>query len=151
MSQAQLPVNLDQAVTPGFARRLAAMLYDWLLLFALMLVATSLITLPLGMPSGIGLVLFQTFTFLLLPALFFTGFWVRGGQTLGMRSWRIRVVTSTGHRLTWLIALRRLLAAILSLIPCGLGFIWILFDQDRLAWHDRLSGTRLILLQPRQR
>jgi uncharacterized RDD family membrane protein YckC len=142
------PAKLDYTLTPGFARRLAAMLYDWLLLFALMLVATSLITLPLGMPGGIGLVLFQSLIFLFIPAVFFIGFWLRGGQTLGMRSWRIRLVTDSGQPVDGLTALRRLLAALLSLLPCGLGFIWILFDPEGLAWHDRLSRTRLVMVEP---
>jgi uncharacterized RDD family membrane protein YckC len=125
------------------------MLYDWLLLLALMLVATSLITLPLGMPTGIGLVLFQSFIFILIPAVFFIGFWLWGGQTLGMRSWRIRLVTDSGRTLDGPAAFRRLLGAMLSLLPCGLGFIWILFDPERLAWHDRLSRTRLVMVEPR--
>jgi uncharacterized RDD family membrane protein YckC len=140
-------IDLEQAVTPGLARRLAAMLYDWLLLFALILVATSLITLPFGMPSGIGLVLFQAFIFILIPMVFFVGFWIRGGQTLGMRSWRIKLVTDNGQALGLSSALGRLLAALLSLLPCGLGFIWIVFDADRLTWHDRLSKTRMVMLQ----
>ena len=145
------PIDPAQAVSPGLARRLAAMLYDWLLLFALMLVATSLITLPLGMPSGIGLVSFQAFTFILIPAGFFIGFWVRGGQTLGMRSWRIKLVTESGQPLRLSSAVLRLLAALLSLLPCGLGFIWMLFDADRLAWHDRLSRTRMVMVVARSK
>jgi len=151
MSNPAPAVNPEAAPTPGFARRLAAMLYDWLLLFALMLVATSLITLPLGMPTGIALSLFQAFIFILLPALFFIGFWVRGGQTLGMRSWRLKVVTDAGRDPSVRDATRRLLAALLSLLPCGLGFLWILFDPQGLAWHDRLSGTRLVLVAAKNR
>jgi uncharacterized RDD family membrane protein YckC len=142
---------MAQTITPGLARRLAAMLYDWLLLFALMLVVTSLITLPLGMPTGIGLVLFQAFTFIVIPSGFFIGFWMRGGQTLGMRSWRIKLVTDSGLPLSLSSAFVRLLAALLSLLPCGLGFIWILFDADGLAWHDRLSKTRMVMLEPRSK
>jgi uncharacterized RDD family membrane protein YckC len=151
MLKSATPINLEHRISPGLVRRLAAMLYDWLLLFALMLVATSLITLPLGMPSGFGLVMFQSLLFILMPAIFFIGFWMRGGQTLGMRSWRIKLVTDSGGPVTAQAALRRLLAALLSLLPGGLGFVWMVWDPDRLAWHDRLSGTRLVMVKPRSR
>ncbi len=129
---------------PGLFRRLAAIFYDLLLLFALLAVATTLITLPFGMPEGGGLVAFQWFLFELIPLLFFTGFWWRGGQTLGMRAWRLKVVREDGGPLTWVDALKRHLAALLSCLALGLGFVWILIDPERRAWHDRLSGTRLI-------
>lgn len=138
--------NPEQAVAPGLRRRLAAMLYDWLLLIALMLVATTLITLPFGMPSGIALSLFQFILFGVIPVLFFSGFWAIGGQTLGMRAWRIKVVTEHGKPLNWGNALLRLLAALLSLLVCGLGYVWILLDPQKLAWHDRLSKTRLVMI-----
>ena len=76
----QHSTDLSQAITPGFFRRLAAMLYDVLLLLALQLVATSLITLPFGMPSGKVLIVYQLFLFELVPLAFFTGFWIWGRQ-----------------------------------------------------------------------
>jgi uncharacterized RDD family membrane protein YckC len=76
--------------------------------------------------------------------LFFTGFWWRGGQTLGMRAWRLKVVRMDGSPLRWSDALKRHLAALLSCLTLGLGFLWVLVDSDGLAWHDRLSATRLI-------
>ncbi|MGD8907741.1 MAG: RDD family protein [Chromatiales bacterium] len=131
-------------VTPGFLRRLAAIFYDLLLLLALLAVATTLITLPFGMPEGGSLLAFQWFLFEIIPLLFFTGFWWRGGQTLGMRAWRLKVVRMDGSPLRWSDALKRHLAALLSCLTLGLGFLWVLVDSDGLAWHDRLSATRLI-------
>ncbi len=130
--------------TPGLFRRLASIFYDLLLLLALLAVATTLITLPFGMPEGAALVVYQLFLFELIPLLFFTGFWWRGGQTLGMRAWRLKVVRADGAPLTWTDALKRHLASLLSCLALGLGFVWILLDPQGLAWHDRLSGTRLI-------
>lgn len=130
--------------TAGFLRRLAAMFYDSLLLLALLAVATSLITLPFGMPSESGLLLFQFFLFEIIPLLFFTGFWSWGGQTLGMRAWRLKVVKEDGSQVTWKDAFKRHLAALFSCLFFGLGFLWILVDPQGLAWHDRLSKTRLI-------
>lgn len=66
-----------------------------------------------------------------------------------MRSWRLRVVRNDGAPLNGSDALKRLLCALLSWLPLGLGYLWILVDRDRLAWHDRLSGTRLVLLAKR--
>jgi uncharacterized RDD family membrane protein YckC len=130
--------------SPGLLRRLAAIFYDLLLLFALLAVATTLITLPFGMPEGGSLLAFQWFLFEIIPLLFFTGFWWRGGQTLGMRAWRLKVVRMDGSPVRWGDALKRHLAALLSCLTLGLGFLWVLIDSNGLAWHDRLSGTRLI-------
>ncbi len=63
-----------------------------------------------------------------------------------MRSWRIKLVRSDGGPVTWTTALKRFVYALLSLICLGLGFLWVLYDRDKLAWHDRWSGTRLIWL-----
>jgi uncharacterized RDD family membrane protein YckC len=136
------------SVSPiSLLRRLGAICYDLLLLFALMLVATSLITLPFGMPEGGMLLVFQWCLFEFIPLIFFTGFWHRGGQTLGMRAWRVKVVRADGAPLSWGDALKRHLAGLLSCVPLGLGFLWAAIDPEGLAWHDRLSGTRLILTE----
>lgn len=70
--------------------------------------------------------------------------WRRGGQTLGMRPWRLRVVAIDGarpsRRALWL----RYAVGGVSLLAGGMGFWWAWFDRERLAWHDRLSGTRLL-------
>jgi uncharacterized RDD family membrane protein YckC len=130
----------------GFFRRMASILYDLLLLLALMALATTAITLPFGMPDSGWLVLFQVFTFEIIPLLFFTGFWTRGGQTLGMRAWRLKVVREDGEDLSWNDAFKRHMAALLSCLLLGLGFLWALIYKEGLTWHDRISRTRLIRL-----
>ena len=75
--------------------------------------------------------------------LFFTGFWTRSGRTLGMQAWRLQIETMDGKRPGPGAATLRFFTAILSLLPFGLGFWWQLWDRDGLAWHDRLSETRL--------
>ncbi len=133
--------------TPGFFRRLAAMLYDGLLLLALMAVATSLITLPFGMPAGTSLILYQLFLFEIIPLMFFCGFWLVGGQTLGMRAWKFKLVRADGKPVGWMDVLKRHFAALLSWLLLGLGFLWILIDKKNLAWHDHLSETRLVMIK----
>lgn len=69
--------------------------------------------------------------------------WRRGGQTLGMRAWRVRVVTAAGNPPSWRSLLVRYAVGTLSLLAAGLGFWWAWIDRDRLTWHDRASGTRV--------
>jgi uncharacterized RDD family membrane protein YckC len=142
------PPAVDRA---GLLRRLAAMLYDGLLLLAVLMVATALV-LPLTggeavEPAKNPFLVFVYRALLVLLIFGFYGlFWTRRGQTLGMASWRLRVEREDGGVLTWSDSLRRLGWALLSLLPFGLGFLWILFDPQRRAWHDRLSGTRIVVL-----
>lgn len=70
--------------------------------------------------------------------------WRRGGQTLGMRPWRLRLIAADGNRPSWTALLIRYGVGTLSLLAAGLGFWWAWLDRDRLTWHDRASGTRLI-------
>lgn len=70
--------------------------------------------------------------------------WRRGGQTLGLRPWRLRVVTADGSVPTWPALWRRYAVATVSLAAAGLGFWWAWFDRDRLTWHDRAAGTRMV-------
>ncbi len=78
--------------------------------------------------------------------LYYAWCWNRGGQTLGLKSWRAKVVTMEGYSLNWQTALRRFLGSLLSWLPLGLGYWWILFDKEGLSWHDRLSGSQIILV-----
>lgn len=74
-----------------------------------------------------------------------TWFWCHGGQTLAMRTWRIRVVDATsGTLLTWPRAVLRYLLCWPSIGFFGAGMMWALLDRDRQFLHDRLAGTRLI-------
>jgi len=75
--------------------------------------------------------------------------WRRGGQTLGMRPWRLKVVAADGGAPTrgalWL----RYALASVSVLAAGLGFWWAWLDRGRLTFHDRFSGTRLVRLPKR--
>jgi uncharacterized RDD family membrane protein YckC len=72
--------------------------------------------------------------------------WRRGGQTLGMRAWRLRLVHASGQVPPWRAVLLRYLVAGVSLGAFGLGFLWSLWDPQRRSWHDLASGTRLLRL-----
>jgi uncharacterized RDD family membrane protein YckC len=80
----------------------------------------------------------------LVTGLYATVSWRRGGQTLGMRPWRLRLVAMDGAPPGWSALWRRYAVGTVSLLLAGLGFWWAWLDRDRLAWHDRASGTRLV-------
>ena len=80
--------------------------------------------------------------------MFFGWFWTHGGQTLGMRV-AIKLLTAGGQAVDWRQSIVRTAGAHLSLFAAGLGYLWILVDRDRLARHDRLSRTRLVMIEKR--
>lgn len=132
-------------------RRLAAILYDSIVLIGLLFFAALPPTLLYGEgTTGTWSVLFMRIYLLAVAFAFFGGFWTHGGQTIGMRAWRVRVVGADGKTIGWRDALVRFAVAIVSWAAVGAGFWWSLFDREGLAWHDRVSGTRLVLL-PRDR
>lgn len=136
---------------PGLGRRLAALGYDALVVTAIVLFATvPFVLLAHGAPATAASRNLLRLYLLAVICLFFCGFWVHGGQTLGMRAWRLRLVNAGGGPVTWRQALIRFLSALLSWAALGAGYLWILVDRDRCAWHDRLSNTRMILL-PKER
>jgi uncharacterized RDD family membrane protein YckC len=141
-------ISTDAASLPpaGLLRRLAALLYDTLAVAALFMLAGFLALVTTGgaaVPAGNGL-----FRMLLLAvgAAYVCASWVRGGQTLGMRAWRLRLVADDGRPISPLTAVLRLAAAGIALLPVGLGFLWMLFDRRRRTWHDAWTGTRVVLL-----
>ena len=81
-----------------------------------------------------------------VTATYFVASWSRGGQTIGMRAWRLRVVSADGSTLPWPRALLRFALALPSLLACGLGFAWCLLDRERRGWHDLGSRSMLVRL-----
>lgn len=140
--------NLDQPLRPvvHFPRRLGALLYDSLVLAALWMLATApLLALTGGEAIQQGALWFRLYL-VIIGAGFFCWFWTHGGQTLGMRAWRAKLESHDGQAVTWSQAGIRFLAVLVSIAPCGLGYLWALVDKNRLTWHDRISGTRVVLI-----
>lgn len=127
-------------------RRLAAALYDAVLLFGVLGVAAT-IALPFTGDLGDGRhhPLFTTYLFL-VSFLFFAWFWTHGGQTLGMKVWHIRLQNRGGGPISYWQAVLRFLVAIASWLVFGLGFLWSLLDREKLTWHDRYSMTELVVV-----
>ncbi len=129
----------------GLLRRIGAMLYDALLIAALLFLATiPFIALRGGEPVESGDNFLYRVVLVLVIYAFFVGFWSRTGRTLGMQSWRLQLVTEEGEVPSFGRASLRFAAALLSWLPLGLGFLWQLWDPQQLTWHDHLSGTRLV-------
>lgn len=123
------------------------MLYEGMLLFAVVFFAglafsgaAGTANLPL---SGWPRHLFQAYLFFGI-GLYFIWCWLRGGQTLAMRTWKLRLEDASGGKSSPRQALIRYVLAWISLGLAGAGFIWALFDRDRQFLHDRLAGTRIV-------
>jgi len=129
-------------------RRLGALFYDTLCCIALAMLATAL-WLPFteGLAISEGNIIYRLYLLIIL-FIFFTGFWTHGGQTLGMKAWRIKVVDqhNTQQQITFKQATRRFFAAIPALLFAGIGLWWMLFNQQHRAWQDFASGTRVVLI-----
>lgn len=132
----------------GLIRRLMAMVYDSFLVIALFFV----ISIPFVVQFGEQTLthdplvrLLYRLVLLLAAFLFFGWFWTHGGQTLGMRAWRLRTTKMDGSPMDWPASAVRFTASLLSFACFGLGFVWIVIDPEHLAWHDRLSRTRVVV------
>ena len=129
----------------GLLRRIGAMMYDALLVVALLWLATiPFIAFRGGEAVEIGKNTLYRIVLVLVVYGFFVGFWVRSGRTLGMQSWRLQLESGDGSRPNLAACTIRFFAALLSWAPAGLGFWWQVWDRDNLTWHDRLSGTRIV-------
>lgn len=136
---------MHKALNCSLPRRLAAILYDSIVLIALIFFAALPPTLLYGegMTETVPTLLMRIYLVMIAFA-FFGGFWTHGGQTIGMRAWHIRVVDTGGNSIGWRRALVRFSFAIVSWAAAGGGFWWSLFDREGLTWHDRASATRLV-------
>ena len=124
--------------TPSLRRRLACLAYEAVLIFAVAFFAAWVFFFASGgrdATTGVMRAELQVFILAVL-ASYFLWCWLRGGQTLAMRAWRIRLVDVTPSK-----AVARFLIAA-ALLPISIA--WALFDRDRQFLHDRLAGTRLV-------
>jgi uncharacterized RDD family membrane protein YckC len=127
--------------TPGLPRRLASMVYEAFLLFAVGFLAAWVFFFASGgadATAGANRHLLQIFVALVFAAYFLWA-WLRGGQTLAMKAWRIRLVGVTPRNAPVRFALA------LLLVPTLISIVWCFFDRERQFLHDRLVGTRLIV------
>ena len=124
--------------------RLLALAYDLLPVLALWFVVAAGFTAAHGdavRGGALGLVEFAVLW--AVAGAYATLSWRRGGQTIGMRAWRLRVTDAVGGAPGWRALWLRYVVGALGLLAGGLGFWWAWFDRDARTWHDRASGTRM--------
>jgi uncharacterized RDD family membrane protein YckC len=143
---------------PGVFRRIAVIVYDAFLLFAVLFVATLIPAFFLSPesfvanPANNSVVheldiplqgwLYRAYLVVLI-IIFYGWFWRKSGQTLGMQAWRIKLESLSGDKPSWTQCIIRVLIAGVSLAAGGLGYWWIWIDKDSRSWHDRASNTVL--------
>lgn len=126
--------------------RLLALTYDFFPMLALWFVTAGAFTLLHGDAVRGGWLGWIEFAALwAVTGVYATISWRRGGQTIGMRPWQMRVVAASGGDSTsWHALWLRYAVGSASLLLAGAGFWWAWIDRDRLTWHDRASGTRML-------
>jgi len=132
--------------TPGFWRRIICLIYESLLLLAVLFIASFIFHLIFRDTNAVYFRPLFQFYLLVIMGYYFIWFWTHGGQTLAMQTWKMRVVSVDGSSLTKKQAITRYLLALVGILLFGIGIIWALFDRDRQFLHDRLAGTRIIRL-----
>ena len=126
----------------GILRRFGAMVYDTFVVAAVLFIAALPLPVLDQLASGEAWALAIKRVYLLGACFaYLGGFWVHGGQTVGMKVWRLRLLRDDGRRLRWKDAFWRFTVSCLSLAALGLGFFWVFVDPHRRTWHDHLSHT----------
>jgi uncharacterized RDD family membrane protein YckC len=135
----------------SFLRRIGAIFYDSMLVVSFLFVAgmLSMKGMMLAMdleniPAGSTTAKVFFVYLVLLAYLFFAWFWIHGGQTLGMRAWKVKLIRQDGMTISWGQAFLRFCYSIVSWVPLGAGYLWSLIDKDKQAWHDKASHSYLI-------
>ena len=134
----------------GFRRRLAALIYDFVLNVGIWMTVTGLyitafVAIADSPPQESPILQFTLFPILLGSTfLFYYWFWTHGGKTLGMQAWHIRAVTEEGEPLSFADCVRRTCFGFPLVWAGGLGLIWVILDKDNTALHDHLSKTRVV-------
>jgi uncharacterized RDD family membrane protein YckC len=129
---------------PGLLKLGACFIYDALIVIALSFALAGLFLLVAGTAThGLKRYLLQL-TLWFFIGIYFAWCWSRSGQTLAMKTWRLKLIGQDGNLLSLQAAFLRYMAASISLMLLGLGFLWAIVDRDNLYLHDRLLKNRII-------
>lgn len=129
---------------PTTRQLLTCFLYEALVVFSILIIGFLL---PQIVLSGFGWSTDPQGLWLHIGTLlmaYFIWCWLNGGQTLPMKTWRLRLISADGLPLRPLQAVLRYLIAWPSIMCLGLGLLWVFFDKDRRFLHDRLAGTKIV-------
>jgi uncharacterized RDD family membrane protein YckC len=156
MTTTDVPPTASQPPTIApLWRRIAAMLYDSFLVFAIWIVVGFFVLSAFGIEQartvdGDAIVLDPWYRYTLLASmllsafLFFAFFWTHSGQTLGMQAWRIKVQNPDGSAISWRQSLLRCCTSPFSLLALGLGYLCMLVDPLQRTVPDRVSGSQVV-------
>ncbi len=161
MSELNGQINSSPLPCAGLMRRMAALLYDSFLVFAIWMLLGYLLQLFPGIENArvingqlVTNPYVDYFLFLLMflsAAAFYCWFWLKSGQTLGMLAWRLRLKSKSNYDLTLRQVFIRWLMAWPSFLCFGLGFFWLYFNKNGGAFHDLISGTKVVLVPKSER
>jgi len=140
------PCAMPKVHYAGFSRRLVSIVYESFLGFSVVFVGALAYVLAQGSPASTAQVLAFRFSLFVVLGCYFIPQWAFRGQTLAMKTWRMRLETESGEDLSISRATLRYLAVWISFFFFGLGFLWALADKNRQFFHDRICGTRIVLL-----
>lgn len=130
---------------PNIFRRCFALLYDWLLIFSICIAATSVAVFFARGEAISAKNLFFKLYLLIVIAGYYIWFWLHGGQTTGMRAWKIKLTNVNDQPIKLQQAIIRVLLAIPS-YGLLVGFLWQFLDSEKQTLHDKLSKTKLIII-----
>ena len=163
MSQTPSPISFSQLPFAGVGRRLAALVYDSLIIagllmvygFFALLISSAVVGLECNAehldynPCMSGPLL--QLGMLVVIAGYFIWSWRAAGQTIGMRAWRLLLASPEGVQLTWRQCALRTVTAPLSLACLGLGYFWAWTRADKASWHDLASGSQVRVLPKKKK
>lgn len=130
---------------PNIFRRCFAIFYDWLLIFSICIAATSVaVFFTHGEAIAANNLFFKLYLFIVISS-YYVWFWLHGGQTTGMRAWKIKLTNTCNQPITLQQALMRIFIAIPS-YGLLVGFLWQFIDSEKQTLHDKLSKTKLIII-----
>lgn len=142
-----VPSPRAAAELAGLRRRMASLVYESLLLLGVLALTfmVPLLIIGIGTHYTPGGGLLWAYIFVVLGA-YFIWYWRRGGQTLAMQTWKLRIVDEEGQPIRLGQACIRYTLAWPSIWLFGIGLWWALLDKDKQFLHDRLAGTRIVLI-----
>jgi uncharacterized RDD family membrane protein YckC len=139
--------TIETVSRPSLLRHLAVVVYDLLLLISVLLLAAAIaVGVNAVVTGGQAIAAGDPFFFLYLLAvsfLFYGWFWTHGGQTLGMRTWKVFLLSENQHKISWRQAFLRFIVAIPSWFLIAIGFWWQWFGKGHKSWPDLISHTYL--------
>lgn len=138
---------MPDITAPSFIRRIACMLYESVLLLAVLFNAGFLFIYLTNYPERSDLRPALQIFLASVAAGYFTWFWCKSGQTLAMKTWRIRLENQDGRLLSFPNTLLRFALAFVGVALAGVTIWWALLDDDGQFLHDRLLKSRLVMVE----